>query len=323
MVPKWTQGALWGANLAIGGGIVAVAVFNFVLAKPAYPALSNPTDRPVVSADRTESGTNISAAAGAGRFEWPEKAEVVAPTIVLGDYFKILSIRTGANPPRDPSADITIEGKRFPNQALVSINGPVRLALAPDGAPDPALMKWKLNEVYSDRVVFGDGKETQEVRKGDGLGGVNIGDLNADLQKYFNTPWKADFEGSKSLSNVPGRKGFLIGLEEQKWLAANEQLVLERDIKLSPSQDGLKVESVMPGSVAEGRGFATGDIIESINSQQVRSKEDMDKLKQSMKTQSSFSIVVNRMGQRVVVFFTMAAPTPGPTPGPNSDKQNP
>lgn len=306
MVPKGTQGALWVVNALVGAGIVAVAVFSFVLAKPAWPALPNPNDRPAEISVEGDGPVAIASAAASAHFEWPEEVPDVAPSIRLGDFFKIMSIRTGAAPPRDPSADITIEGKRFPNQALVSLNGQIRLALAPDGAPDPELLKWKLIEVYSDRVVFSDGGETQEIRKGDATG-LSIG-VDDDLRKYVGMPWQ-NFAGSETVSDLPNRKAFKIGLEEQKWLAANEQSILERDVTLAPSQDGLKIQSVMPGSVAAARGLMDGDILETVNRNPVKTRDDLNKLRQSMKNQSSFTFVVNRAGQSVTIFIQMSAPT--------------
>ena len=61
--------------------------------------------------------------------------------------------------------------------------------------------------------------------------------------------------------------------------------------------------------MAAARGLMDGDIIESVNRNPVKTREDLDKLRQSMKNQSSFTFSIDRAGQKVTIFIQMAAPT--------------
>jgi general secretion pathway protein C len=71
--------------------------------------------------------------------------------------------------------------------------------------------------------------------------------------------------------------------------------------QLAGSSQGLVVQAVAPGSMLERLGLQPGDVVRSVNGEQVRSEADVARIIQSRGLQGSYSAEVQRGGQTIAL----------------------
>jgi S1-C subfamily serine protease len=68
-------------------------------------------------------------------------------------------------------------------------------------------------------------------------------------------------------------------------------------LKVRDAVGGIEVGGVRPGSLGERAGVQTGDVIESLDGQMVRSAADLERAASRLETKASVEIVVRRGGR--------------------------
>ena len=74
-----------------------------------------------------------------------------------------------------------------------------------------------------------------------------------------------------------------------------------REMKLSPETKGVVVANIDPSSHAADAGLRTGDVIQQVNRQPVKSVQDFDHAMASSKKDAPTLLLVNREGNTLFV----------------------
>jgi general secretion pathway protein C len=71
---------------------------------------------------------------------------------------------------------------------------------------------------------------------------------------------------------------------------------LVTEIKILPSESGLALSQIKPNSIFRRMGLRNGDVLKSVDGQEIRSVDDALKLYESLKSADSVSVVLQRRG---------------------------
>ncbi|HET6202081.1 MAG TPA: PDZ domain-containing protein [Planctomycetota bacterium] len=186
-----------------------------------------------------------------------------------------------------------------------------------DRLPDPH-GNVQVRTVLPDRVVFlrgGDGEEEVRVCEyevaGDLVGGVLMGgDAAASSPGPIRAP---SSPGWPAATTEVRRHIFKVGTSDvEAWAARGNEIVGTEEIAVTPyypkgasQPDGLRINSIRPGSISEGKGLKPGDIVRSINGTPVRSKEGVIEYAQSHPDLRSFTLEIDRLGLPLTLQYSL------------------
>jgi general secretion pathway protein C len=71
---------------------------------------------------------------------------------------------------------------------------------------------------------------------------------------------------------------------------------LATEIRIQPSENGLSLSNIKPNSIFRRMGLRNGDVLKSVDGQQIRSVDDALKLYESLKTSDSVNVELQRRG---------------------------
>jgi hypothetical protein len=98
----------------------------------------------------------------------------------------------------------------------------------------------------------------------------------------------------------------------EEWTARGNEIVGTGEIAVTPhypkgasQADGLRINSIRPGSVLDGKGLKPGDVIKSINGTPVRSKEGVIEYAQSHPDLRSFTLEIDRLGRPLTLQYSL------------------
>ena len=104
---------------------------------------------------------------------------------------------------------------------------------------------------------------------------------------------------------------YVLGTEDTAYLAENYPAVLTNDLRykthVDPNtgrRDGIEIQTVRPGSIAERHGAQPGDILKSINGHPVSSdQEAMSFVRNNQDKYTSWEVEILRLGRTVTLTF--------------------
>lgn len=300
---KLVNGALWGFNVLLGAGIVVFA-FNFLLFPKNKDLLAGvePVD-PNVS---TGTGAKTSASL-ANILNLPNP--IVKPTAGPNptgpsrlSAVKLIGTMPCKERPSDGAAILTIGNK--------SVMAEVGQPIEDGGVPVAELHGWRLVEVFSSQAVLTNGAQTETLRLEEltvgpaapGDGKRKTGDASFENR---------NFSKSKLISSNDSRQQWEIDQEEIAWIMEHFDEALQRDFDIrvnAGAGGGIVIDAVKSGSVGAMRGLQSGDIVRSVNGIELKSLEEVQKLKdnKSFKQSRGATLTVERGGRTVVFEYTPA-----------------
>ena len=80
---------------------------------------------------------------------------------------------------------------------------------------------------------------------------------------------------------------------------------LMTDIKIQPNDDGLALSQIKPNSIFRRMGLRNGDVLKSVDGQEIRSVDDALKLYESLKSADNVSVVLQRRGTERTINYNI------------------
>jgi hypothetical protein len=105
---------------------------------------------------------------------------------------------------------------------------------------------------------------------------------------------------SRRLASTETREIWGIDENERDWAAQNSQLILERDVQISPcTGGGLRLEALSSHSMPAARGLKGGDVLREVNGRSLSSLADLQAIL-SNPPKSGIELTLERAGKSVV-----------------------
>ena len=80
---------------------------------------------------------------------------------------------------------------------------------------------------------------------------------------------------------------------------------LMTDVKIQPNEAGLALSQIKPNSIFRRMGLRNGDVLKSVDGQEIHSVDDALKLYESLKSADSVSVVLQRRGTERTINYNI------------------
>ena len=80
---------------------------------------------------------------------------------------------------------------------------------------------------------------------------------------------------------------------------------LMTEIKIQPNEAGLSLSEIKPNSIFRRMGLRNGDVLKSVDGQEIRSVDDALKLYESLKSADNVSVVLQRRGTERTINYNI------------------
>jgi len=183
------------------------------------------------------------------------------------------------------------------------------------GVEVPELVGWKLESVTPKSATFSTpgGSKTLQLEEITasvtpvGLGGTN------PLTPVIGQPWEpAKYTSKKNAGRSnDSQEAWDIDKKEMEWAAANVDTILT-GVSLEPyAGGGLKINALPEGGFAAERGLRAGDVLRSVNGQQIDSLARLSEIMKGLsKNATTLNVQVDRSGRMYTLSYTVPRTPP-------------
>jgi hypothetical protein len=299
---KRVNALLWTGNVVLIIGIVAFA-FQFLIFPEARPRQVDPPET-VPPQGKVDDPTDVTPLS---RLPNPVIPRINTPPPGQHGQVRLIGTDRIKGEPESDTAYMEVVSRKLHVNAYVGET----ILDGPSGQEVGELSGWRLKNVTSKTAVFTTpaGEQTLQldettISSAPGPGNPLIpGNLAMAGQ-----PWESGKFTSKKDTNRSNelQEIWTIDRKEVDWAAANVESILQ-GVTMEPfAGGGLKITSLPVGSFGEERGLRTGDVLRSVNGQQIESPAKLNEVFRNLsKNTQALNIVVDRAGKMYTLSYSI------------------
>ncbi len=170
-----------------------------------------------------------------------------------------------------------------------------------NGKPAAEFSGWLLTDLGKDYAVFSNPRGERFTL---GIESLSDSQETADHRPSSRPGevYRPEVYRSQCLVHTDGREVWGIDENEVDWAARNSRQLLDRDVQISLSSGGLRLDAVSPDSMPSARGLKAGDILREVNGRPLSSLADLQAIL-SNPPKAGLQLTLERAGRPFVIEY--------------------